>query len=103
MATFGTKKLAVEFFATDGPNPSPLTQNSCLAHFWSFGTGTKNCAKSGRGAALDTFGTKKHAVEFFAMDAPNPSPMTQNSCLACFWMFGTGTKNCAKIGREGRY
>ena len=193
----------------DTPNPSPLNQNSCLAHFWSFGSGTKNCAKIGqegryghfwyeitcswifcnghtqaipfdpkllfsaflacfwcfgsgteklcgnrpgwplrqlwvrknlqlkfsqrshpihwvwpkthiyrlfgvsvlvqktvrksaRRAVLATFGTKKHAVEFFASDAPHPSALTQNSCLAHFWSFGSGMKNCAKNGSEGR-
>ena len=44
MANFGTKKLVVEFLETDAPNPSRLTENSCLAHFWSLGSGAKNYA-----------------------------------------------------------
>ena len=59
MATFGTRKLAVEFVATDGPNPSRLTQNSCLAHFWSFCSGTKNSAKIGREGSLGHFWYEK--------------------------------------------
>ena len=70
MATFGTKKLVVEFFATDGPNPSRLTENSCLARFWSFGSGTKNCAKIGRKGRRGHFWYEKLAVELFATDAP---------------------------------
>ena len=64
MANFGTKKLAVEFFATDAPNPSPLTQNSCLVRFWSFGTGTKTVRKAAGRAAMATFGTKKKKLNF---------------------------------------
>ena len=62
----------------------------------------KTVRKEAGMAAQDTFGTKKLAVEFFATDAPNPYGLAQNSCLPCFWSFGSGTKNCAKSDQEGR-
>src|ERR687884_23250 len=78
-----------------------LCENLPRGQFWTLFE-QKTWRKSTRRAAMDTFDPKKLAVEFFIMDAPNPSPLTQNSCLARFWSFGTGMKNCAKIGSEGR-
>src|ERR671934_279539 len=97
MATFGTKKHAVDIFATDAPNPSRLTQNSCSVRFWNFGSGTKTVQKSAERSVMATFGMRKLAVEFFATYGPNPSRLTKNSCLARFWSFGTGTKNWRKL------
>ena len=65
LATFDTKILAVDFFEMDRPNHSHLTQNSCLARFWGFGSGTKMVQKSVGEAILATFDTKILAVGFF--------------------------------------
>src|ERR671937_485431 len=75
---FGTKELALEFFTTDAPNPSALTQNSCLARFWSFSCGTKNSAKNGSEGRSGHF-------------------WFERTCS-----FGSGTKNYTKIGSDGR-
>src|ERR671923_103309 len=78
------RKLAVEFFTTDAPNASLLTQNSCLARFRSFGSGMKTVRKSAARAVLTSFGAEKLTVDVFTMDAPNRTLLTQNSCLARF-------------------
>ena len=85
LATFDTKILAVGFFATDTPNHPYLTQNSCLARFRGFLFQDEKWDENMSGnAILATFGTKILAVGFFATDAPNHLPLTQNSCLAWF-------------------
>src|SRR5919204_48330 len=84
-ATFGTKRVAFEFFLT--PKSSCLTQNSCLARFWSVPgvlvqlrqTVLKPFVK----AILATFGTKRVAFEFFL--TTKSSRLPQNSCLAHFY------------------
>ena len=83
LATFGTKKLAVEFSATNPPNPPRLTQNSCLLRFRSFSF--QRVAREGR--YID-FWNKKLAVEFSATNTPNPPRLTRNSCLLHFRCFG---------------
>ena len=97
LATFGTKKLAVEFFATNAPNPPRLTKNSCLLRFRSFGFRRKNGAKLSRRSVIATLSKKNLAVEFFATNAPNPPCLTQNSCLLRFWSFGFRRKTVRNI------
>jgi hypothetical protein len=42
LATRGVKKVVVDFFESNAPNPPRLTQNSCLVCFRSFGFGHQN-------------------------------------------------------------
>ena len=99
---FWTEKNYNWIFTTDTPNPSLLTQNSCLARFRSVGSGTKTVRKLAGRTVLTTFGAKILTVEVFATDAPNRTLLTQNSCLARFSSSGSSTKNFVKIGLEGR-
>src|SRR5919201_1009295 len=100
--TFGTKKLAVEFFETDAPNPSSLTQNSCLARFWSFGSGTKNRAKSGREGLYGHFWYENTCSLIFYNGRTQSFPFDPKLRFSVFFEFGSGTKNPSKIGSEGR-
>jgi hypothetical protein len=59
LATFGTKKLAVELFTTNTPNPPLLTQNSCLLRFRSFCFRRMNDAKLAREVRFGDFWNKK--------------------------------------------
>src|SRR5579871_4940217 len=50
LAISGAKKVAVDFFELNAPNPPRLTQNSCLVCFRSFGFGHQNsCETQPRG------------------------------------------------------
>jgi hypothetical protein len=103
IATFGTKKLAVKFSATNAPTPPLLTQNSCLLRFESFRFQWKNGSKLAREDRYSDFSNKKLAVECSATNAPNPPLLTQNSCLLCFRSFRFRRKNGAKLAQEDRY
>jgi hypothetical protein len=46
MATSVAKKVAVEFFKTNAPNPARLTQRSCLVSFRSFSFGRQNSCET---------------------------------------------------------
>ena len=101
---FGNKKkLAVQLFATNAPNPPLFTQNSCLLRFVvPVFDGTTSRNSPGR-SVLATFRTKKLAVELFATNAPNPPLLNQNSCLLRFRSFGFRRMNDAKLAREVRF
>src|ERR687884_114165 len=84
LATFGTKRVAFEFFLT--PKSSRLTQNSCLTRFY-FVPGflvplRQTVRKPFVKTFQATFGTKRVAFEFFL--TPNSSRLSQNSCLTRF-------------------
>jgi hypothetical protein len=100
---FWNKKLAVEFSATNAPNPPRLTQNSCLLRFRSFGFRRTNVANSPWRARFSDFWNKKLAVEFSATNAPNPPRLTQNSCLLRFRSFGFRRNKRRKTRLEGRF
>src|SRR5579859_7638900 len=46
LATRGAKKVAVDFFESNAPNPPRLTQNSCLVCFRSIGFGQQNSCET---------------------------------------------------------
>src|SRR5579859_817839 len=46
LPTSGAKKVAVDFFQSNAPNPPRLTQNSCLVCFCKFGFGLQNSCKT---------------------------------------------------------
>src|SRR5579859_3992005 len=46
LATCGAKKITVDFFESNAPNPPRLTQNSCLVCFPSFGFGHQNSCET---------------------------------------------------------
>jgi hypothetical protein len=46
LATSGAKKVAVDFFKANAPNAPPLTQNSCLVRFRSFGFVQQNSCET---------------------------------------------------------
>jgi hypothetical protein len=102
IATFGTKKLVVEFSATNASNPLRLTQNSCCVFEVLVFDGTTSQNSPVRDT-IATFRTKKLVVEFSGTNASNPPRLTQNSCLLRFWSFGFRWYNVAKLAREGHY
>ena len=46
LATCGAKKVAVDFFESNAPNPTRLTQNSCPVCFRSFGFDQQNSCET---------------------------------------------------------
>ena len=67
--------------------------------FWS----TKLVRNPSPWAVLATNGAKKHAVDFFKTNAPNPLRLTQNSCLVRFRSFGFGRQNSCETRRRGPF
>jgi len=96
-AHFCADRLAVEFFAT-GDRPNPLRWSPNSSQWFGRTTGAK---KGSRGPVRANFYADRLAVEFFTTDAPNPLPITQNSCRWVFGRFWFGRSTGAKNGPRG--
>ena len=81
-------KVALEIYATNGPDPPHWTLNSCFGafctiwvHLGLFGCLTRLDAKW---AKLEQSSCHEVASRFFAKNAPDPSYWTLNSCFGAF-------------------
>ena len=84
IATFGTKKLAVEFSATNAPNPPRLTQNSCLLHFRTFGFRRKNAAKLTEEDRYSDFRNQKTWSSIFCNERTQCTPFDPKLMFVAF-------------------
>src|SRR5579859_4252909 len=97
LTTRGPKKVAVDFFESNAPNPLRLTQNSCLVCFRSFGFGHENSSETRhRGSFWPLVERENLQLIFFESNTSNPPHLIQNSCLVCFHSFGFGHQNSCK-------
>jgi hypothetical protein len=104
LSTCGAKKVAVDFFESNAPNPTSLAQNSCLECFHSFGFGHQNsCETRPRGPFWLLVERKKLRLIFFESKAPNPPRLTQNSCLVRFRSIGFGHQNSCETRPRGPF
>jgi hypothetical protein len=78
------KKVALEFFATNAPDPLRSTQNLCDGAFWTVSLLHESRCKLAELVPLTQSSLNKVASKFLATDAPDPFHWTQNSCFGPF-------------------
>src|SRR5579859_7407010 len=66
LATCEAKKVAVDLFESNAPNPPHLTQNSCLVCFQSFGFGHQNSCETRHRGPFRPLVERKNFVLIFA-------------------------------------
>src|SRR6185503_734676 len=81
-------EVASEFFATNAPDPPHWTLNSCFGAFiqfwciWDHLVDLRNSVQNGPNWCKSS--CYEVALEFFAMNAPDPLHWTLNSCFGAF-------------------
>ena len=102
-ATCGAKKVAVDFFQSNAPNPPRLTQNSCLLCFRSFGFGHQNsCGTRPRGPFWLLVERKKLRLIFSNRMHPI-HPVSPKAHVCCVFVVSVSvSKTRAKPDPEGR-
>jgi hypothetical protein len=100
LATSRAKKLAVEFFETNAPNPPDLTENSCLVRFRTFDFARQNlCETRTQEPFWPLLEQKNMLLNFSKRPHPIHPRLTQNSSVVRFRTFGFGRQNSCETRR----
>src|SRR5579859_457995 len=74
LATSGAKKVAVDFFQSNAPNPPRFTQNSCLVCFRSFGFGQPYSCETRTRGPFWRLVEQKNGSSFFQIERTQSTP-----------------------------
>jgi hypothetical protein len=101
LSTFGTKNLAVEFFAANAPNPPRFDPTLMFVAFSKFRFSTVQRRETRPGAFRATFGTKKLAVQIFCNERTQSTPFDQRLMFLAFLGVSVSTEQRRKLALEG--
>jgi hypothetical protein len=100
--TSSLKKVALDFLATNEPDPLHLTQNSCFRCTSDrFVTARKSMPNWTNSCHYRTSSLNKVASEFLATKAPDPLHWTQNSSFSAFRTVSLLHESRCQTGRTG--
>ena len=86
LATSGAKKVAVDFFQSNAPNPRRLTQNSCLVCFRSFGFGLQNRCETRPGGPFWPHEERKKLQLIFSNRTHPIHPVSPKAHVCCVFV-----------------
>src|SRR5579859_8071880 len=87
LATRGAKKVAVDFFESNAPNPPRVTQNSCLVCFRNFGFGHQNSCEPRPRAPFWPLVERKKLQLIFRIERTKSTPFDPKLMSGVFSQF----------------